>query len=196
MTLAVTTYYVCILVLHVSSTTIMQFEVFSSTRDNTAQSTLAWPASFDNNTYEWSVLSTLVPLDQLPSLSTQGLVNNTVYDTPLVDSTSVNATVNATTIHANCGLLSNLSFHSNSGVLSLNASGGPNLAPIQVSISIVVELCRSFRILEFCEHRANLGKGKDMVLFINPISVSNSSNLTSMVGIFLVMRTEASWLIF
>ncbi|KAF8546560.1 hypothetical protein OG21DRAFT_1607730 [Imleria badia] len=54
----------------------------------------------------------MVPLDQLPSLSTKGLLNSTVYDTPSVDSTSVNATVNATTIHANCGLLSNLTLGS------------------------------------------------------------------------------------
>ena len=107
------------------------------------QSALAWPASFDNTTYEWFFLSALVPLDQLPSLSTQGLLNNAVYDTPLVNSTSVNATVNATTIRANCGLLSNLSY-STSGSSNLKASGGQNLAPIRVIISPVVELCRSF----------------------------------------------------
>ena len=138
-TLAIATYYVCILVLHVASTTTIQFEVFSSSRENTAQSTLAWPASFGNTTYEWSMLSTLVPLDQLPSLSTQGLVNNTVYDSPLVDSTSVNATVNATTIHAHCGLLSNVSLGSNSSMLSLNAIV-PTLGP--VSIYPVPELCK------------------------------------------------------
>ena len=111
MMLAITTYYLCISVLHVSSTTIMQFEVFSSSKNNTMQSILAWPASFDDTmlSLDWAGLSPIVPLNQLPSLSTNGLLNSTVYDTPLVDSTSVNATVNATTIHADCGLLSNLS---------------------------------------------------------------------------------------
>lgn len=108
MTIVITTYYLCISVLHIASTTVIQFEMFSSGENHTAQSTLAWP-TFGNTTYEWDVLSPIVPLDQLPSLSTNGLLNNTVYDTPIVDSTSVNATVNATTIHADCGLLSNLS---------------------------------------------------------------------------------------
>ena len=109
MTIAITTYYLCISVLHITSTTVMQFEVFSSSKNNTMQSTLAWPASssLGNTTYEWTTLSAIVPLDQLSSLSTNGLLNSTVYDTPLVDPTSVNATVNATTIHADCGLLSN-----------------------------------------------------------------------------------------
>ena len=119
MTVAITTYYLCISVLHITSTTVMQFEVFSSSKNNTMQSTLAWPTSFGTTTYDWAKLSAIVPLDQLPSLSTKGLVDSTVYDTPLVDSTSVNATVNATTIHANCGLLSNLSYGCD---FSLNAT--------------------------------------------------------------------------
>lgn len=133
MTLAITTYYVCVLTLHVASTTIMQFEVFSGSENTAVQSTLAWPASFCNTSYNWTELSPIVPLDQLPSLSTKGLLNSTVYDTPLVDSTFVNATVNATTIYANCGLLSNLSL--TSGFVStvvptlglINIGGAPTL---------------------------------------------------------------------
>ena len=63
------------------------------------QSTLAWPISFDNATYDWVTLSSLVPFDQLLSLSTNGLFNSIVYNTSLVDPKSVHATVNATTIH-------------------------------------------------------------------------------------------------
>ena len=137
-TLVIAMYYLCISVLHVSSTTVMQFEVFSSSKTITVPSTLAWPASFDNTTYNWSALSAIVPLDQLPSLSTNGLFDSTVYDTPLVDSTSVNATVNATTIHADCGLLSNLSLGSDS---SLNATI-PTLG--LMSIGYVPAICESF----------------------------------------------------
>lgn len=136
-TLAITAYYVCILILHVSSTTVMQFEVFSSSKNNAVQSTLAWPPSFCNTTYNWAELSPIVPLDQLPSLSTKGLLNSTVYDTPSVDSTTVNATVNATTIDANCGLLSNLS--SGSGFVS-TVTPTFGLA----NITVVPTLCESF----------------------------------------------------
>lgn len=136
-TLAITIYYVCILVLHVSSTTVMQFEVFSISKNNPVQSTLAWPTSFCNTTYNWAELSPIVPLDQLPSLSTKGLLNSTVYDTPSVDSTSVNATVNATTIYANCGLLSNLSLGS-----SFVSTVIPTLG--LVNITGVPILCESF----------------------------------------------------
>ena len=107
-TLAVTIYYLCVSVLHIASTTVMQFEVFDGSSNHTAQSTLAWPAS-KLGTYDWGALSPIVPLDQLPSLSTKGLINGTVYDVPTVDSTSTNATVNTTTIRANCGLLPILS---------------------------------------------------------------------------------------
>ena len=118
----------------------MQFEVFYGSENDTAQSTLGWPASgsFAINTYDWEDLAPIIPLDQLPSLPTTGLLNNTVYDMPVVDSTSVNATVNATTIHANCGLLSNLSPDPD---LGLNATI-PSLGP--VSISIIPTIC------EFC----------------------------------------------
>ena len=142
MMLAITIYYLCISILHVSSTTVMQFEVFSSSKTITVPSTLAWPASFDNTTYNWPALSPIVPLDQLPNLSTNGLLNSTVYDTPLVDSMSMNATVNATTIHVDCGLLSNLSIGLDLDLLvSLNATV-PTVGP--VTFTWVPNVCESF----------------------------------------------------
>ena len=123
--LAVTSYYLCISILHVPSTAVMQFQVFSSSKNNAVQSTLAWPSAsaFSNTTYDWT------------GLSTNGLVDSTVYDTPLV---SVNATVNATIIHADCGMLSNLFLGSD---LSLNAT-----VPIVglVTIFPVPTICESF----------------------------------------------------
>ena len=149
-TLAITTYYLCISILHVSSTTVMQFEVFSSTKNSTVQSTVAWPASFGNNTYDWAKLSPIVPLDQLHSLSTKELVDSTVYDTPSVDLTSVNATVNATTIHANCGLLSNLSLDSESELIP--NSHGVGLGSVNANIPSMglvtvfsPRICKSFQ---------------------------------------------------
>lgn len=140
--LAITTYYLCVSALHVTSTTVIQFEVFPSGMNKTMQSALAWPASSTNTTYNWDSLSPIIPLDQLPSLSSKGLTNNTVYDIPSVDSASVNATVNATTINANCGLLSNLSLGSD---LSLTTSvPGVGL----VTIPSVPAICESFQDLE------------------------------------------------
>ena len=173
MTLAITTYYLCISVLHVTSTTVMQFEVFSSSKNNTMQSILAWPASFDDTMFnlDWAGLSSLVPLDQLPSLSTNGLLNSTIYDTPLVDSTSVNATVNATTIHADCGLLFNLTPGSESGSISnTNATLGSVNANIStvgvITVFVPRTICESFENVQPWQSSADLHVGKDTVMFL------------------------------
>lgn len=108
----------------------MQFQTFNSTIVNTVQSTLAWPNSSVNlQDLNWVDIVPFVSIvNQFPDLSTEGLSTSTVYDIPseslaLVTPTSLNATVNATTIHASCGLLSNLSF--NSTMDSLNATVSP-----------------------------------------------------------------------
>ena len=56
------------------------------------------------------------PSTLLGNMETVGLLNNTIYD--IVDTTDpalTTAIVNATSLQANCGLLSNLTF-SNSGI--------------------------------------------------------------------------------
>ena len=102
----------------------MQFQTFNSTIVNTVQSTLAWPnSSVDLQYLNWVDIVPLVPIiNQLPDLSTEGLFASTVYDIPSVTRTSLNATVNATTVHASCGLLSNLSFNSTESYLNATVS--------------------------------------------------------------------------
>ena len=90
----------------------MQFQTFNSTIVNTVQSTLAWPNSSVNlRDLNWVDIVPFVSIvNQFPDLSIEGLSTSTVYDIPsLVTPTSLYATVNATTVHASCGLLSNLS---------------------------------------------------------------------------------------
>lgn len=113
-TLWILVYFACISVLHIASSAVMQFQTFNSTVVNTVQSTSAWPSSSVNlQDLNWVDIVPLVPVvEQFPDLSTEGLFASTVYDTPLVTPASLNATVSATTVHASCGLLSNLSFDS------------------------------------------------------------------------------------
>ncbi|KAF9219704.1 hypothetical protein BS17DRAFT_769774 [Gyrodon lividus] len=113
MTIAVMIYLACVSVLHIASSTIMQFTAFNSTITSSVQSTMAWPSqSFDLAGVSWIEAVPAVPSTNLLSgLSTYGLSNNTLYDTLITaDPFFVNATVNATSLQANCGLLSNLSY--------------------------------------------------------------------------------------
>ena len=111
----------------------MQFQTFNSTIVNVVQSTLAWPNSSVNlQDLNWVDIAPLVPtVNQFPDLSTEGLFASTVYDIPAVTPTALTATVNATTVHASCGFLSNLSF--DPAMLSINASVSP-LGTITVGV--------------------------------------------------------------
>ncbi|KIJ20555.1 hypothetical protein PAXINDRAFT_95643 [Paxillus involutus ATCC 200175] len=116
MTIAVMIYLACISVLHITSSTIMQFTAFNSTLTTSVQSSMAWPnQSVDLTGLNWVGAVSAVPsMNMLSDLSTYGLSNNTLYDTlTTADPLFVNATVNATSLRASCGLLSNLTYHVN-----------------------------------------------------------------------------------
>ncbi|KAF8842346.1 hypothetical protein BDN67DRAFT_383903 [Paxillus ammoniavirescens] len=115
-TIAVMTYLGCVSVLHIASSTIMQFTAFNSTLTTSVQSSMAWPnQSVDFTGLNWVGAVNAVPsMNMLSDLSTYGLSNNTLYDTlTTADPLFVNATVNATSLQASCGLLSNLTYHVN-----------------------------------------------------------------------------------
>lgn len=132
-TLCILVYFTCISILHISSSAIMQFQTFNSIVVNMVQSTLAWPnLSVNLQDLNWVDIAPVIPVvTQLPDLSTEGLFGSTVYDTPLVTPTSLNATVGATTVHTNCGLLSNLSFNSTTFALNFTTS---SLGSISTSV--------------------------------------------------------------
>jgi hypothetical protein len=105
----VTVYFACVSVLHVASSTIMQLQPFNDTLTMMVPAVATWPDSSVNlSSLDWIAPSTLVPfLQTLYGNTTNGLANNTLYDVPTQG--FVNAAVNATTLNAHCGLLTNLS---------------------------------------------------------------------------------------
>ena len=115
--LGVVIYLACISTLHIASSTIMQFTAFNSTSTISIQSSITWPNStvFLNGSPWIAPFQIVPPSSLLASIQTNGLLNNTIYDIlGTTDPSFMNATVNATSLQASCGLLSNLTF--NSGV--------------------------------------------------------------------------------
>ncbi|KIJ08401.1 hypothetical protein PAXINDRAFT_18463 [Paxillus involutus ATCC 200175] len=113
-TIAVMIYLGCVSVLHIASSTIMQFTAFNSTITTSVQSSMAWPnQSVDLTGLNWgAAVPDLPSMNMLSDLGTYGLSNNTLYDTlTTANALFVNATVNATSLQASCGLLSNLTYN-------------------------------------------------------------------------------------
>ncbi|KAG9318060.1 hypothetical protein JVU11DRAFT_124 [Chiua virens] len=115
---AVVTYLTSILVLHIASSSIIQWQ---ATDNNilvgVIPSDLALPSSSVNiSQLGWSEISPVAcSTGQDSNLSTYGLSNSTVYDIPQVpENVALSETiVNATTFSTECGLVPNLRFLSN-----------------------------------------------------------------------------------
>jgi hypothetical protein len=121
MIIAVMIYLGCVSVLHITSSTVMQFTPFNSTTTTLVQSSMAWPNQTVNFTALdwWTAVPGVPSMHMLSDLSTHGLSNNTVYDTlTTADPLFVNATVNTTSLQASCGLLSNLTYNVNPDINS------------------------------------------------------------------------------
>ncbi|KAG2143695.1 hypothetical protein DEU56DRAFT_900243 [Suillus clintonianus] len=124
----VTAYLVCISVLHITSSTLLQIQTFNTSMTTSVPTMLAWP--YDSSifgTYEtnWASITASLPVvSQLSGLVSVGLSNATVYDTPYTNSVAGNATVDATTISSRCGLLPNLTYSADAGMLSVNSTIG------------------------------------------------------------------------
>jgi hypothetical protein len=114
-------YLACVSTLHIASTTIMQFTAFNSSSIITVQSAVAFP---DNIGGLWeATFQSIPPGSLLSNIQTTGLLNNTLYDIlPTTDPNFINATVNATSLQANCRLLSNLTFSDSGPSPTLNFS--------------------------------------------------------------------------
>jgi hypothetical protein len=116
MTSAVAAYLACISVLHVASSTLLQFQPFNATMSISVPTALGWP---DNQFFEdvnWPAIVASFPVvGRFPGLVPVGLADATLYDIPRTSSTVGNATVNASTITSSCGLL-NVTLISDGGV--------------------------------------------------------------------------------
>ncbi|KAG2335497.1 hypothetical protein BDR05DRAFT_971644 [Suillus weaverae] len=122
---AVTVYLASISVLHVTSSTLLQFQTFNTSMATSVSTTLGWPNdssilnSFDVN---WgSITASLPVVNQLPGLVSVGLSNTTVYDTPQTNSMAGHAIVNSTTISSRCGFLPNITYSVDAGMVIVNS---------------------------------------------------------------------------
>ncbi|KIK40917.1 hypothetical protein CY34DRAFT_806710 [Suillus luteus UH-Slu-Lm8-n1] len=108
-TAAVTTYLVCISVLHITSSTLLHFQTFNSSMPTNVSTTLGW-VDVTGISNPVPITASLPAISQFPGLISAGLSNNTVYDTLQTSSAVGYATVNATTITSNCGLIPNVTY--------------------------------------------------------------------------------------
>ncbi|KAJ8580341.1 hypothetical protein M405DRAFT_61577 [Rhizopogon salebrosus TDB-379] len=114
-TSAVAAYLACISVLHVTSSTLLAFQIFNTSMSTSVPTALGWQSNLLTNTSEsvnWGAITASLPVvNQLPGLVFAGLSGATLYDTPKTSSIVGNATVNATTITSHCGLLPNVTYY-------------------------------------------------------------------------------------
>lgn len=114
-TSAVTAYLVNITVLHITSSTLLQFQTFNTSMTTSVPTTLGW---LDDSSYgSFANLGLITPslpvVNHLTGLVSAGLSNTTLYDTLKSSTIAGNATVNATTITSRCGLIPNVTYSAN-----------------------------------------------------------------------------------
>ncbi|KAG1744345.1 hypothetical protein EDD22DRAFT_786287, partial [Suillus occidentalis] len=142
-TTAVTAYLVCISVLHVTSSTLLQFQSFNSTMTTTVSTTLGWTDVTAGTLANWedmnwgAITASLPAISRFPGILSAGLSNNTVYDTLQTSSVAGHATVNATTITSNCGLLPNVTYTRNNNSASAPFGNG-NATFAQPSVMLMI----------------------------------------------------------
>lgn len=109
---SITTYLGCVFALHVASSSILQLQTFSATTNMSATTLSHWPGpNVDLMGLQWHTIGAIVPsLGHFTSSLNAGLNGTTLYDTVQADGATGNATVDATTFRAECGLLRNSEF--------------------------------------------------------------------------------------
>ncbi|KAH7920972.1 hypothetical protein BV22DRAFT_764658 [Leucogyrophana mollusca] len=112
--LSVTAYLLNISVLHVTSSSIIQFQTFNNTVTASAPTAIGWPDSSVNSVaFDWGTISSLAPsVGNLSGIGNAGLANGIVYDVLLDNSGIGNANVNATSINTDCALVTGLVYNS------------------------------------------------------------------------------------
>ncbi|KAF9234597.1 hypothetical protein BU15DRAFT_78891 [Melanogaster broomeanus] len=110
--LAVATYLLNTMILHITSSSILQFQTYNTTTIEIASSTLSWVYSMDYG-LDWDMISDVVSyVPQLTGMSMVGLANDTLYEVIGPNHGVGNVNVSAVTVQADCGLVSsaNISF--------------------------------------------------------------------------------------
>ncbi|KAF8449314.1 hypothetical protein L210DRAFT_3524554 [Boletus edulis BED1] len=109
----VVTYLTSMLFLHIGSSSIVQWQLFNSTPVDILISDLALPGNAVNvSQLQWEeIFPVLQSISLDAGMPTYGLSNNTLYDmprVPTVNGSFLEASVNATTLGVQCGLVPNL----------------------------------------------------------------------------------------
>lgn len=106
---SITTYLGCVFALHVASSSILQLQTFSTITNMSSTTLSHWPGpNVDMMGLQWHTISAIVPsLGHFTSSLNAGLNGSTLYDTVQAVGATGNATVDATTFRAECGLLRN-----------------------------------------------------------------------------------------
>ncbi|OAX34705.1 hypothetical protein K503DRAFT_425012 [Rhizopogon vinicolor AM-OR11-026] len=129
-TSTVAAYLACLSVLHVTSSTLLQFQTFNSTISTSVPTALGWRDDlFSGAAASWSPITASLPVvSRFPGLVFAGLSNATIYDIPKTSSIVGNATVNATTIFSHCRLLPNVTYSEsmNTSTVIVPLGNGPN----------------------------------------------------------------------
>lgn len=114
-TSAVAAYLANITVLHVTSSTLLQFQTFNTSMTTSVPTTLGW---LDDSSYgSFANLGLITPslpvVNHLTGLASAGLSNTTLYDTLKTNAIAGNATVNTTMISSHCGVIPNVTYSAN-----------------------------------------------------------------------------------
>ena len=130
-TIAVGVYLTMMLVLHITSSSIMQWQWYPDSLpvDINVQTNLAMPDSAVNiSQLGWAEIFPVVRLIQDAGLFTLGLSNNTLYDVQQQDNVTVTGRINATTLTAQCGLVPNVTvpFQNSEEEYQINFQSGSN----------------------------------------------------------------------
>ncbi|KAG2105490.1 uncharacterized protein F5147DRAFT_838092 [Suillus discolor] len=129
-TSAVAAYLASITVLHITSSTLLQFQSwaseFNTNNDLLIPTTLGWPhdSSYGSFTNLGPIAASLPVINHFTGLVFAGLSNTTLYDTltpyNLTNGYAIgNVTVNATTVTSSCGLIPNVTYSANTSTAIL-----------------------------------------------------------------------------
>ena len=171
----VVVYLACISMMHIASTAVMQFTAYNSTSTITIPTLIPWPNSSVVSDGSWiDAIQAMPSISLVDDLQTNGLLNNTIYDILTTSHPSfINATVNATSLQASCGLLSNISCYNSEilgfpGNLTFSTDGlGQGAVPLQGGLLdlkyLVASKLTSFLVSSFIE---TIPSGTNQVIFL------------------------------
>ncbi|KAH7918894.1 hypothetical protein BV22DRAFT_1041424 [Leucogyrophana mollusca] len=125
--LSVAAYLLCITILHITSSSIMQFQNFNNSITASVPTTLGWPDATDAYlaNMSWATITAVGPfVDQLSGIESAGASNGTVYDVLSSNTGTGYTTVNATRVKARCSLLTGVTYSFNNDMFYVPSNGG------------------------------------------------------------------------